>query len=58
LAADLSIQRVYVASDCKQVVNDIVADSGGVYAPIIKEILVHRLEFEKSTFIHEGRKSN
>jgi ribonuclease HI len=31
LAADLPIQRVYVASDCKQVVNDIDADSGGVF---------------------------
>jgi hypothetical protein len=36
LAADLSIQRLCVASDCKQLVNDIAADSGGVYAPIIK----------------------
>jgi ribonuclease HI len=58
LATDLSTQRVCVASDCKQVVNDIAVDSGDFYAPSIKEILVDRLEFEKSTFIHEGRKSN
>jgi hypothetical protein len=38
--------------------NDINAGTRRIYVPIIKEILAHRLEFEKITFVLEGRKSN
>jgi hypothetical protein len=30
----------------------------GMYAPIIKEIGMHRKEFDTALFKHEGRKSN
>jgi ribonuclease HI len=58
LAEDLGLPRVCIASDCKQVVDDIAEDSGGRYASIIKEIKVYRSEFEKVIVVHEGRKSN
>jgi hypothetical protein len=38
--------------------NAIDAGTGRINVPIIKEILAHRLEFEKILFVHEGRKSN
>jgi hypothetical protein len=36
----------------------IAEDSGGCYAPIIKEIRLHQWDFETALFSHEGRKSN
>jgi hypothetical protein len=49
LADDLSLKRIAVASDYKQVINDITDDIGGQHASIIKDINIHRiaLSFDK-----------
>jgi hypothetical protein len=41
LVDDMYICKVQIASDCKQVINDIAEAAGGSYAPIIKEIGMH-----------------
>ena len=58
LAADLNIRQITIASDCKQVVGDIADGTGGQYSSIIREISQQRLEFERTIFRFEGRKSN
>jgi hypothetical protein len=58
LADNLLVTKILVASDCQQIVKDIADDSGGCYAPIIKEIGLHQRDFETALFTHEGRKSN
>jgi hypothetical protein len=58
LGDDLLVGKLIVATDCQQVIKDIMDDAGGCYAPIIKEIGLHRREFVTSVFKHEGRKSD
>jgi hypothetical protein len=58
LADDLLVIKIMVANDCQQIIKDIADDSGGCYAPIIKEIGLHRRDFETALFTHEGWKSN
>jgi hypothetical protein len=54
LAEDLSL----VASDCRQVIDDISEDTGGQYASIVKEISIHKLAFNNVIFTFERRESN
>jgi hypothetical protein len=55
LVDDLPIGKVQIASDYKQVINDIAEAAGGSYAPIIKEIGMHGRDFPIVNFLHEGR---
>jgi lipoate synthase len=58
LATDLSIQRMVVASDCKQVVSDIADGTGGRYAAIVQEIKMSISDFEKVELLFEDIRSN
>ena len=58
LADDLYEQRIYVASDCKIVIDDIKYKSAAVYGAIILEILDHSSFFTSCSFSHEFRSSN
>jgi hypothetical protein len=58
LAVDLGLSRVYAASGCKQVVEDIADGSLGTYGSIIKEIKIRSYQFEEYKFVFEGRASN
>jgi hypothetical protein len=42
LATDLGLSRFYVATDCKQVVDDIKEGSLGKYGSMIQEIMARR----------------
>lgn len=57
LAEDLMIQNFVVASDSKQVVNDIERGTNGSYGRIISEVK-HHASFFNCTFVFEGRASN
>jgi hypothetical protein len=58
LASDLNLGRLAVVSDCKRVITDIREGTGGQYASIIREIILHKSMLEDATFSFEGRKSN
>jgi hypothetical protein len=58
LTEDLSLERIIVASNCKQVVDDISEDTWGQYASIVKEINSNRLAFNHVLFTSEMRESN
>jgi hypothetical protein len=45
LAVDLSYNNVVIASDCKEVIDDINNGIGGQYASMVREILVSAKEF-------------
>ena len=57
LAEDLHIQRMVVASDCKQVIGDITRGHKGSYGSIISEIKSRSLRFQ-CNFSFEGRRVN
>ena len=57
LAEDLMIQNVIIASDSKQVVNDIERGTSSTYGCIISEIK-QRASIIKYKFTFEGRASN
>jgi hypothetical protein len=58
LATDVALNRLVIASDCKQVVSDIAAGTGGQYAAIVQEINIQRLDFQEVSYIFKGRSSN
>jgi hypothetical protein len=58
LAKDVDLNRLVIASDCKQVVSDIAAGTGGQYAAIVQEINIQRLDFQDVSYTFEGRNSN
>jgi hypothetical protein len=58
IAADLGLPRFYVASDCKQVVDDIKEGSLGKYGSVIQEITARRNQFAECTIEFEGRSNN
>jgi hypothetical protein len=58
LMVDLSYRRFLVASDCKQVIADIVNGTGGKYAAIVREISMSRSTFDDVIFKFKGRRSN
>jgi ribonuclease HI len=45
LATDVALNCLIIASDCRQVVLDIAAGTGGQYAAILQEINIQRLDF-------------
>jgi hypothetical protein len=57
LAEDLNLQHFVVASDCKQVVDDIARGSQGTYGVIIREIKLRSQPFQCS-FTFESRAVN
>ena len=57
LAEDLKIQNVIIASDSKQVVNDIERGTSSTYGCIISEIK-QRVSLINCKFTFEGRASN
>jgi hypothetical protein len=57
LATDLSIQKMVVASDCKQVVSDTADGTGGQYVAIVQEIK-RTINSRKSSSYLKARKSN
>ncbi|XP_020153765.1 uncharacterized protein [Aegilops tauschii subsp. strangulata] len=58
LADDLYQRRVHVASDCKNVVNDLKKENASSYGAIAHEIINHSLAFDFCKFSHEFRSSN
>jgi hypothetical protein len=58
LADDLYERRIYVASDCKIVIIDIMQKSATVYGDIIQEIVDRSSLFTNYSFSHEFRRSN
>jgi ribonuclease HI len=59
LAQDLQVGNILVASDCMNVVKDIISGvPGGQNCMIIKEILKKRGDFSVATFVHERREAN
>lgn len=58
LATDLHLARVVIASDCQGVVRDIQNRTGGMYAPIVKEINERTTNFQQCSFIFEGQETN
>lgn len=54
-----SLTKVLIASDCKQVIQDINSGiGGGSYTSIMKEIIKTSAEFTSCSFIFEGWESN
>ena len=58
LADDLYEWRIYIASDCKTIVDDIKQRSAAVYGVIIWEIRVRSNLFTTCIFSHEFRTLN
>jgi hypothetical protein len=58
IAEDLYVQKIQVASDCKNVVDDIKQGSSADHAAIIHEIIERSIVFPACNFIHEFRSSN
>lgn len=58
LVMDLYLQKLHIASDCLNVINDIAAKTGGKYEAVIKEINTHMSSFTSCNFAHEQRGSN
>jgi hypothetical protein len=59
LAQDLQVGNILVASDCMNVVKDIISGvPGGQNCMIIKEILKKGEDFSVATFVHERREAN
>jgi ribonuclease HI len=58
LAEDLALQRVYIASDCKNVVEVLREGTMGKYSSITREIAARSSSLQDCIFAHEGRSSN
>ena len=58
LADDLGLARIFIASDCKGVVEDIQEGTGGSHGAVIREITSRMAGFESCKFIHERRNFN
>jgi hypothetical protein len=58
LADDLVLNRLHVASDCKQVVTNVKEGSLGKYGAVITEIKARTTQFIHRSFAYEGRAHN
>jgi ribonuclease HI len=58
LAEDLGVNRIYVASDCKVVIDDSAGGTNGRYGAIILEIKDRAGRLHEKTFAFEGHVSN
>jgi hypothetical protein len=58
LAEDLYLQKVTVATDCMQVINNLERPYAGSYSMIIDEIKARSRSFVSVSFKHENRASN
>jgi hypothetical protein len=58
LAEDLGVNRIYVASYCKVVIDDITGGTNRRYGAIILEIKDRAGRLQEKTFAFEGRVSN
>ena len=57
-AADLSLDHLVIASDCKPIMDDIIKKAGGPHITVVKEIDNRRAHFTCFDFMFEGRASN
>lgn len=58
LALDLNISNILVASDCKEVVEDIKNGTGGMHGSTVQEIRSIAASSEYCSFTLEGRNTN
>lgn len=58
LAKDLSLGNIVVASNWKEVIQDIKSFFGGKHASFIREIIKAAAEFQSCSFIFEERETN
>ena len=58
MAQDIALQRVYITTDCKTVVDDLKEGTVGKYSSVTSEICSRASSFEECVFVHEGRASN
>ena len=58
LAEDLVEQKIYVASDCQEALNDINRGTGGPNAALVHEIMNHMSSFVSCSFVFERRNFN
>ncbi|KAE8810422.1 hypothetical protein D1007_12895 [Hordeum vulgare] len=58
LGRDLLLQKVAVAYDCLNAIQDINSGSEGITGPVIKEISDGKSDFQHILFTHEERLSN
>jgi ribonuclease HI len=58
LARDLSLQRITVATDCLEVVNNMTRPYAGSYCTVLHEIAAQKASFVQVLFRHENRASN
>lgn len=58
LASDLNLPKVLIATDCKQLADDIKTASGGLHGVIVKEIVTSMSAFESCSIVYESRDSN
>lgn len=58
LAHDLSINRLCIASDCLEVINNLSRPYSGDYSMVVSEIKMTTSLFEKTVFRHERRSSD
>jgi hypothetical protein len=58
LAEDHRIDQVYMASDCKTMVNDIKNGSGGRYGAIIEEIKSRAASLRECSYVFESQAVN
>lgn len=56
--ADLMQTHIVIGSDCKVVVSNISEGNGGMYCHIILEIQLTSLDFQRCSFLFEGRASD
>ncbi|KAE8798850.1 hypothetical protein D1007_25817 [Hordeum vulgare] len=57
-AKDPSLHHIFVATDSKEVMENISSGAGGMNGNIIREIIITVAEFASSSFIFEGRELN
>ena len=58
LAHDLGITRLCIASDCLDVINNLIRPYSGEYSMVVAEIMATASLFETTIFRHEKRNSN
>jgi hypothetical protein len=58
LASDLLIRRFRLASDCANVVKNLIGAGMGSYGQIIREIMAGGRSFEAMEFVHENQQAN
>ena len=58
LAVDLNLQRIYIASDCLNIIRSIEGEGKGLYGHVVQELKATTTGFQLVQFVHEARSSN